>query len=119
MKIMLIEDNATILDELSALLRAASCTVISCASAEEALNSFLDGAPEVVIADAGLPGISGGEFIRFVAKVSPKTAFFMISGSAERLEIEAQKSGNAPLATLSKPVKPDELKSLLGLRDAG
>ena len=114
MKVMLIEDDPTVLEELSAVLRRLSYDVVSCSSAEEALAKILDCAPDAVIADAGLPGISGGEFVRFAAKVKPRISFFMISGDIHRLEEERRKSGDVPIVTLSKPIRPKALIGILG-----
>jgi len=66
MRLVIIEDDPLLLENLSLLLRGEDGIVVAGAyrSAEDALLSLRDIAPEVMLTDLGLPGMSGVELIK-------------------------------------------------------
>jgi len=66
MRLVIIEDDPLLLENLSLLLRGEEGIVVVGAyrSAEDALLSLRDTAPDVMLTDLGLPGMSGVELIK-------------------------------------------------------
>ena len=66
MRLVIIEDDPLLLENLSLLLRGEEGIIVAGAyrSAEDALLSLRDTAPDVMLTDLGLPGISGVELIK-------------------------------------------------------
>ncbi len=66
MRLVIIEDDPLLLENLSLLLRGEEGIIVAGAyrSAEDALQSLKDAAPDVMLTDLGLPGMSGVELIK-------------------------------------------------------
>jgi DNA-binding NarL/FixJ family response regulator len=66
MRLVIIEDDPLLLENLSLLLRGEEGITVtgSYRSAEDAMRSLRDAAPEVMLTDLGLPGMSGVELIK-------------------------------------------------------
>lgn len=72
MKILLIEDDAQILDSLAVgfQLQWQDATVISAHEGEVGLRAFYEHHPDVVLLDVGLPGMNGFEVLEQIRRVS-------------------------------------------------
>lgn len=66
MRLVIVEDDPLLLENLTLLLRGEEGITVSGAfrSAEEALKALKKAAPEVMLTDIGLPGMSGVELIK-------------------------------------------------------
>lgn len=117
LKVMVVEDDKTALEELRDTIESAGHTVLAVTSAESALNSFLDWAPDFVVTDINLPGLGGGDFARFAAKANGRVSFILISGSRTSIEEEGARPDAVHLTALVKPFKPDDLVCLFGKAD--
>jgi len=73
MRILLVEDNALLRENLRILLSGESTVELVAAyeSAEEALAEFRSVRPDVLLSDLDLPGMSGVELIRRVKRSCP------------------------------------------------
>ena len=118
--IVLLDDDPFMLKLLTRMLAQLGYTrVVACDSGEKALTQ-VRGAHEVVdliFLDINMPGMDGVEFIRRLVECQYGGSVILVSGensrileSVERL-IEAHRL--VALGCLQKPVKPDELASLM------
>lgn len=73
MRLVIVEDDPLLLENLKLLLSGESGIIVGGAfsSAEDALNALKKAAPEVMLADLGLPGMSGIDLIKKVKEEMP------------------------------------------------
>ena len=112
--VMVVEDDAALLarfcsivaqsPELSLLAAAGDL-----ASARQALHG---GAPDVLLTDLGLPGVSGGELARSAATVRPGMEVVYVSGIPQDIAVKKGliKAGSPFIA---KPFTTDVLAGML------
>jgi DNA-binding NarL/FixJ family response regulator len=80
-RVAIVEDNKTILENLQRFVRAApdlQC-VFACATAEEALQAVVGHRPEVVLMDIQLPKLSGIECTARLKRLLPQVQIIMIT----------------------------------------
>jgi len=91
-------------------------------SAEEALLEALEYNPDLLVADLGLPGLSGDRFIRRFRRICPGTPIIVITGW-DRRQAKGVLHRLGVDALLFKPFDPKELvehiKRLLPLQGSG
>jgi DNA-binding NarL/FixJ family response regulator len=106
--VILVEDHGLFRQGLCELLVQADPAlhlVAAAKSAEEALEIIPTVAPDVVLMDIHLPGMSGVEAIRRLAVLAPATRVLVLSGSAEDHDIlEALFAGARGYILKSAPV---------------
>ncbi len=73
MRLVIIEDDPLLLENLTLLLRGEEGITVAGAyrSAEDAMKSLRNAAPEVMLTDLGLPGMSGVELIKKAKEEMP------------------------------------------------
>lgn len=111
MRILYVEDHPELRETIGMLMEGDGRTVVSCASAEEALE--LDAAQpfDVLITDVSLPGMSGIDLAHKVLAEDPQRWVVLCSG----YEMGQYPSGWGPnVRTLLKPFEIEELDALLG-----
>jgi CheY-like chemotaxis protein len=81
LRYLVVEDNAELRETMALLLEAPGRHVDTCASGEEALELFGRSPYEVVLADVGLPGLSGLELGRRLRLRSRDTWLILCSGA--------------------------------------
>jgi DNA-binding NtrC family response regulator len=111
-RILIVEDDETIVRLLHALLAAQGYLVEAVASAEEAEPALSSTAFDVALLDLHLPGKSGIELLAAVAPLHPTTQFIMMTafGSVETA-VEAMRLG--AFHYLTKPLRTEELRLTL------
>ena len=74
MRIVIVEDDPLLLENLKLLLSGESGIIVAGAfsSAEDALHALKKTAPEIMLADLGLPGMSGIDLIKKVKEEMPE-----------------------------------------------
>ncbi len=88
-RVALVEDNSKLRRSLTALLNSANdleC-VEACADGEQALRQLPTAAPEIVLMDIHLPGISGIECVARLAAILPKVRIVMLTAFESSEEI--------------------------------
>ncbi|MDD5640232.1 MAG: sigma-54 dependent transcriptional regulator [Syntrophales bacterium] len=91
--LMIIDDEVSIRQGLSFALQK-DYQVQAFATAEEALKALKPEAPDLVLLDIGLPGISGLEALKEIKAISPETLVIMVTAYEEiNTVIEAMKAG--------------------------
>jgi CheY-like chemotaxis protein len=118
LRVLLVEDDDDSRHLLSLILSRYGAEVISMASSTEALDSFMQKTPDVVISDIGMSDIDGYEFIRKLRMLPVQGS--LLFGSTETIPAIALtgyatiKDRDRALAAgyqlhLAKPVEPEEL----------
>ncbi|MBV9926602.1 MAG: PAS domain-containing protein [Acidobacteria bacterium] len=111
-RVLLVDDEADTLEMVSLLLRTGGALVTAVRSAAEALDSLGRAAPDVIVADVGMPEVDGYELMRRVRALSPDnggqtpalalTAYATAAEQAHALRSGFQKH-------LAKPAEPGSL----------
>lgn len=110
MRILYIEDNTELREVIGLLIANGNRTVVACATAEEALTLDAQEQFDLVITDAGLPGLSGTDLARRILGVNPQRWVVLCSG---------YELGKYPLEwgpnvrIVLKPFEPEVLEQLL------
>ena len=88
MRILFVEDNAFLREQIVELLAAEDREVVGCASAEEALSALAARPFDVLITDISLPRMSGMDLARHVLKDHPDAWVVISSGYLPKLRPE-------------------------------
>ena len=107
--ILVVDDERSMRDFLSIMLRKEGYDVTTSASAEEALDHFGSQGADLIIADMKMPGMDGIDLLKAIKADSPEVVFIMVTAYASvDTAIEAMKSGAYDYFT--KPFNVDEIK---------
>src|SRR3990172_1839841 len=108
MRILVAEDDPTLRDELSALLRGEGHTVEEAADGRQAIQKIRGGHLDVVFLDWMMPGATGGDVLEATKDARSKTAVIVMTGyGTVDAAVEAMKSGARDF--LQKPFEIDAL----------
>jgi DNA-binding NarL/FixJ family response regulator len=101
MRIALVDDHAFIRSAVRQALSAPDIVVVAeIATAEDALNTLPDLAPDLVLLDVDLPAMNGIQLLRELRPRLPDTAFVMLTVSADPADVlEAMRLGAAGYLT--------------------
>ncbi len=114
-RILVVEDEKSMRDLLALMLRKEGYDVDTAESAVEArrrMEAGRDGAPDLLISDISMPGMSGLELLRFVRKGAPETAVILMTAyGSKETAIEALNDG--ALYYVEKPFDLDEVKAVV------
>lgn len=110
MQILYVEDNEELRETIGMLMEADDQTVVSCATAEEALELDAKQKFDVLVSDVSLPGLSGTDLARKLLAERPDRWVVLCSG----YELGTHPHAWGPnVRTLVKPFELDELEALL------
>jgi DNA-binding NtrC family response regulator len=113
-RVLAVDDDASMLAALSALLRAAGHEAVVAQSGKEAL-SLLDGGIEAVVTDYSMPGMNGVELIQFVQQRDETLPTILLTAhGSEAVEARAMKAGAYQYVT-----KPVDIENLSLVVDRG
>lgn len=120
LRVLVVDDEATVRDLVAAILAKCDADVRTAASAEEALRILGDGThwrPEVLIADIEMPDADGYELMRQVRTLSPefggRVPAVALTAHA-RVEDRMKAFAAGFQMHVPKPVEPAELLTVLG-----
>ena len=107
--VLLVEDDASIVDATTLLLEAAGMHVHSALNGQEALARLAAGAvPDVIVTDYRLPGGNGASVIRQVRQATGRDLpAILVTGDTSTLDAEAKALERCKV--MHKPVDTDEL----------
>jgi DNA-binding NtrC family response regulator len=111
--ILLVDDEENIRSSLRRLFRADNYRIATAASGEEGLAILADQAFSLVIADNGMPGMNGVEFLRQVRERWPDTIRVMLTGYADLEAAMAAINRGEVYRFVTKPWEPAELRALV------
>ncbi|MBI2381097.1 MAG: response regulator [Gammaproteobacteria bacterium] len=104
-RILVLDDDAVIRDNLATFLSDEEFAVITAASGEQALNLVGHESPDIGIIDIRLPGMDGNAFVQAAHRVCPDMKFLIHTGSVEYcLPPELRQLGVSEGQVLHKPI---------------
>lgn len=106
-RVLLVEDESSIADNIKYALKAASFEVLWATSGMEALSLFKGQAIDLVILDIGLPDMDGFEVCRQIREVSQVPLLFLTARSDEIDRVVGLEMGADDY--ICKPFSPREL----------
>jgi DNA-binding NtrC family response regulator len=112
-RILIVDDEANARTALAELLRDEGYAVETAADGFKALPKLDDFAPDVVVTDLKMPGLSGLELMEKVRERDPSCVVIVMTAfGAIETAVEAMRKGAADY--LTKPVNVEELSLVLG-----
>jgi len=119
--VYVVEDDASVREALSSLIRSVGLRVEVFASAREYLRAKAPEGPACLVLDVRLPGLSGMELQRDLAAVGNPIPIIFITGHGDiPMSVRAMKAGATEF--LTKPFQDDDLLAAIHqaiARDAG
>jgi two-component system, NtrC family, response regulator PilR len=111
-KILVVDDEQSLRDVLSIMLKRAGYAVTSVADGEEAIEQVQKEIFDLVITDLRMPKVDGMEVLRAVKSTSPETVVLIITAFATAdSAVEAMKQGAYDY--LTKPFQVDEVQLII------
>ena len=106
--VFVIDDDALLRDALSRLFRSIGLQVVTFASAWEFLNHKLPPSPSCLVLDVRLPGLSGIDFQRELAKADIDIPIVFMTGHGDiPMSVHAMKAG--AIEFLPKPFRDQDI----------
>lgn len=110
--LLIVDDDARILDVVSRFARKAGFEVTPCPGGQQALDYLSSSRADVAIVDLRMPGVGGIEVLRAIRAADPDCQIILMSGEATiDSAVEAVKLGATDY--LTKPFDFSRLKALL------
>lgn len=110
--ILIVDDEQSMRDFLSIMLKKEGYDVVAAETGQDALKAVQTEIFDLVISDVKMPGMDGIDVLKTVKEVSPETVVIMITAYATaETAVEAMKRGAYDYIT--KPFKVDEIKLII------
>ncbi len=111
-RILIVDDEQSMRELLSIMLRKEGFDVVAAANGESAIKAIQSDIYDLVITDIRMPQINGIELLRTVKEVSPETVVIVITAFAStETAVDAMKLGAYDYIT--KPFKNEEIKLVI------
>jgi len=107
-KILIVDDEASILDSLTGILEDEGYEVITASSGEDALVKYSSVYPDVILLDVWMPGIDGVETLKQLREKSDNVPVIMISGHSN-IDVAVQALKVGAYDFLEKPLSLDKV----------
>ncbi len=108
-KVLLVDDHPAVLDCWGSALRLAGYEVLTCGDPREALDLIREQQPELVVADALLPSLTGYQLCREVHAAVPGLLPILLATSSYTAADEAYALASGADALVDKPVRAQTL----------
>jgi CheY-like chemotaxis protein len=79
-RILVVDDNAVMLDAISQMLRREGYEVFPAAGARQALEIVKNNSPDLVLSDIVMPEMRGTQLVREIVRLSRQTACLLMTG---------------------------------------
>ena len=113
-KLLIIEDDVTMLDLLRVHLKAAGHAVRAASDAADGIRYILADAPDLILSDIGMPYLDGMELLRAL-RSDPKTiripVIFLTGRADDETLVNARQLGVDDF--LTKPIQVEDLLSAI------
>jgi len=111
--VLIVDDDAWVLNPTTALLKSAGFTPIPCANARDAMQSLQQNTVDAVLTDIRMPDVSGIELLEQIHGYDPEIPVIMLTGHADAENaIAAIKRGAFDF--LQKPYQFEQLIAAVG-----
>ena len=110
-KVLVVDDEQSLRDVLSIMLKRAGYAVTSAMDGEEAIELLHREIFDLVITDLRMPKIDGMEVLKAVRSVSPETGLIITAFATADSAVEAMKQGAYDY--LTKPFQVDEVQLII------
>jgi DNA-binding response OmpR family regulator len=113
-KVLLVDDEKSILMMLEVNFRAAGFDVVTATSGAGALEMAVTARPDAVVLDLGLPDVDGWEVVKRLRELDgvASTPIVVLSGT-DRNDALVRGYASTVEAYVTKPVEPDELVQIV------
>lgn len=112
--VLVVDDNADLLDSLAAVLRLLGHQVTAAGNGEEALRLMAADPPDLVIMDVGMPGMSGYDVARRAALESWRERLTLVAMTGWGRDEDRQRALDAGFDVhVVKPLDLDQLRTLV------
>jgi FixJ family two-component response regulator len=108
-----VDDDESVRQALARMLRASQYDVISYATGEAFMASLIDGLPDCVILDFHLPGMSGRDVQRALAKDGKHVPVIVVTAH-DQPTLREQCIADGAVAYLNKPLQRADLVATIG-----
>ncbi|GAB4066263.1 hypothetical protein GCM10028812_13790 [Ancylobacter sonchi] len=112
MRIHVLEDDGGVSDSLSFALNNLGYDVVFHKTAESFFSQSPPAAGDVVLVDLSLPGITGGQAVRWLQGLAHPPQVVVVTGQSQTV-IDHQLRGLAPLRVVRKPLDFEALVAAL------
>lgn len=112
-RLLLVDDEANILNALRRLLRPLGYEVRTATSGEEALALFDEARPDLVISDMRMPGMQGAQLLAEIRQRNPGVMRMLLTGYAEVASAVAAINEGGVYRYIAKPWDEAELVSTI------
>jgi two-component system C4-dicarboxylate transport response regulator DctD len=112
LKVLLVEDDATVRVGSVQALELAGHTVTGFASAEPALRMVAPGFAGVVVTDVRLPGMSGLELLSALKAIDPQLPVVLVTGHGD-INMAVQAMRNGAYDFIAKPYSSEQLADVV------
>jgi DNA-binding response OmpR family regulator len=110
-KILLIDDDKTVVTVVTAVLRAANYEVVSALDPVQGFMAFRREKPQLVVLDLMMPAGGGMQLLQKLTSMGTVPVIVITASQQRNAEAEARAAGAAGF--LPKPVNPETLKELI------
>lgn len=108
--LLYVEDNEDLRVTISMLLEGPGREILSCATAEEALQVLAEREFDIVITDVSLPGMSGTDLARKLLAVRPERWVVLFSGYEFG---DSVRLFGPNVRSMLKPFEPEDMDALI------
>jgi DNA-binding NtrC family response regulator len=114
LRILLVDDESSVLNALKLLLQAMKFTVSDFSRAADAIALLNQPGSDfdVVLCDLKMPEVNGFEALKRIKQIRPELAFILMSAHASNSDIEYARSYGAS-GFLAKPFSPTQLIGII------
>src|ERR1051325_1665961 len=110
-RILVIDDERSILDTIQILLKSEGYDVVTSQNGREALDEFDTIQPDIVLTDIRMPAMSGLEILAVVQERDPKVPVILMTAQAS-LQSAVQAVNQGAFYYLQKPFSNDDLVAI-------
>jgi DNA-binding NtrC family response regulator len=107
--VLIVDDDANLLESIRRTLRREPYSVTTCQSGEEALSLLKTLNVDVIVSDREMPGMSGLDLLRLVRDRYPAVTRFMLTGKATLDSVVDALNNGGISRLLLKPCDPLDL----------